>query len=158
MLEIFNNHCINIAGQPLLAKINYNTIDFYKTKNDPYDVKKISSIHHQNIFIDNSNNQKNSILIMKTLGKYIFIGPKIYSFTTSDLIIDFESSEVGHDVRPYATGMKYVYLMLEEVKIPKKCIGSFNPYIWLRHSASIDKEIRKFNTKPLRNLTGIMDP
>ncbi|MEM3063411.1 MAG: hypothetical protein QW303_07705 [Nitrososphaerota archaeon] len=94
---------------------------------------------------------------MKNLGKYIFIGQKIYSFTTPDLIIGFESFDNGNSTRPYAIGMKYVYLMLEEIKIPKKYIGTNNPYIWLRHSTSDKKKIKKFKSKPLRNLSNIED-
>jgi hypothetical protein len=63
----------------------------------------------------------NSILIQITKKQYIEVGYEIYSFETSEEIIDYISPVGNSDVPyPVAYSENYVYFMLDKKYVPKK--------------------------------------
>jgi hypothetical protein len=134
--DIFNDNILKIY-------LNSNIFESNKPKGDniftldnggrPFIVNlddKISTIYKQEIrfeydkmFIDKGKNKNSSVLLKKD-NKYIFVGDKVYEFTTDDKIIDFKSP-IGNSAVPYpvAIGEKNIYFMLDNVYVDKKEIG-----------------------------------
>lgn len=61
----------------------------------------------------------NSILLHIRQNEYIYIGESIKRFKTTDKILEYYSDVGNSDVPyPYAVGAKFIYFMLESVKMP----------------------------------------
>lgn len=112
----------------------------------PCPILKIPS--YEKIFIGESHGDfglGNSILIKIKNNIYIYVGEYIYSFEIDDEIINYESPIGNSDVPyPYAIGDKYVYLMIEQVKINKNDLQTNDPYT---HYYYLKKQ---FNDKDLK--------
>lgn len=139
--------------------------------------KKVLKTNYTNIFIgDNYLEDKfygkkglyagNSIIIQTGIGKYIYVGPEIYSFETQndDEIVKYYSP-VGSLFIPYhiyAVGKKYTYFMEDRQSIPnelldlkKDAYGQFYGYT-IKDNAlkrKINSSKKKFKTKQIHKRT-----
>ncbi|MBN8525489.1 MAG: hypothetical protein J0M02_09145 [Planctomycetes bacterium] len=66
----------------------------------------------------------NSILVQTGARSYVFIGDRIFAFTTPEPVLAYRSPIGNSDVPyPWAEGEEYVYLMVENVVLPRRLIG-----------------------------------
>ena len=122
----------NNGGVPYIVCVG-ETVQVYQfpsdcgeeSRNDTdYYTELVLEIVPEKIFIgidkDNEEYLGNSILLKKSQNRYIYIGHKIYEFTTEDKILEYYSPVGNSDVPyPYAVGEKFMYLMIENVFIDK---------------------------------------
>jgi hypothetical protein len=121
------------GGRPFEVIIGQNLVSIYKwtdldDKEDKVYNKLVKTYKSfEKVFIGKSNVKYakgkffdgNSILLKLSKHKYVFIGQKIYSFTTRDEIKKYISTVGNSDVPyPYAIGTKNVYLMISDVYVP----------------------------------------
>ena len=131
--EIIDNY-----GIPFLVFDYGGNADIYNQHYDEgtnqYEVQgKIMETKYRRIFVgDNELNDPdydlkkgsgrgNTILLQTGKDKYTYIGREIKSFTTKDGdVIQKYYSPVGNNAvpYPYAVGQKYVYLMLDDKRVP----------------------------------------
>ncbi len=120
---------IKIYGEDNYYNENGDIIEDY-----PNLVYEIPSF--ENVFIGKTefkNEYGNSLLVNIKDNKYVFIGGHIHEFDTKDKIIKYFSPVGNNDIPyPYALGEKYIYLMIEYVKVEKHNVvdneNRFEPY------------------------------
>ena len=134
---------LNNGGYKFIVEDYGNKVIIYNIlEDDDYKInngQKIKEIKYQEIFFGKPSpkilldyeiyKKGNSILLQINKGIYIFIGTKIFSFTTNDKekIIKF-ISPIGHSSvpYPYAIGEKYTYLLVENVYLDNSLLDLSN--------------------------------
>lgn len=101
----------------------------------------------------------NSLLVQITNHDYIFIGWEVYSFNTTDVIREYYSPVGNSDVPyPYAVGDQYIYLMIENVYMPKTVLNNYEDFVdpyevyYFFMSKSEQKKIKENNKMTFRIL------
>ena len=85
--------------------------------------------------------------------RYIAIGWVVYSFITSDEIIDFDSI-IGNSWVPYSIGYgkDYIYLLEANVKIPRKNITTKTTNVSDLYNLYYNKTVKASMIKPRKVL------
>ena len=144
--RIFENKEENIfildnGGLPFIVNLNDKKSIIYKQE---------LNYNYKNIFTDTDEN-KNSSVLLELDDKYIFVGTEIYEFTTDDKIIDFKSP-IGNSAVPYpvAIGKKNLYFMLDKVYINKEDLKPSEDYY--KDFYNLDDDIKKHKFKNLKTI------
>lgn len=119
------------GGRPFRVVVDENSIVVYLHYNNKKAVWRQD--HPKHVFVGEDPHSEakdkdagNSVLVKVDEHNYVFIGPTIYSFKTTDEIKSFVSPIGNSDVSyPYAIGTEFVYLLIEDVFFPVK---QFEPY------------------------------
>lgn len=96
----------------------------------------------------------NSVLLLLAEGSYVFVGGEVYSFKTEkgETILDYFSDVGNNDVPyPYAVGENNVYLMIENVFVPKAEVNlKEEVYGQFYGSKALQKGAKKMKRKVLQ--------
>ena len=127
--------------------------DFEETEREL--IREVTEFRDVFIGKDPSNSEAdgNSILIQIKPKTYMFIGESIYTFSPFDQITDFRSPIGNSDVPyPYAVGEKNIYLLIEQVYVPKSSVPEgTDPYKiyygMTKRDATVHKKTHGFRVK-----------
>lgn len=121
------------GGRPFKVIVNHFKITIYrfpqKSQPDYSPVRYTEFVEKYTKFIgywigvdpSNSKFNGNSILIQITKKDYVYVGTRIYSFTTIDEILDYVSFVGNSDVPcPLAYGNTYLYFMTDQKYVDRK--------------------------------------
>ncbi len=144
-------YVVEITPTLCIMKSNHTKKEIYRT---PY----------EHVFLGETGKLKDavyqkgsSILVQQSPTHYVYIGSEIYSFTTKEPILAYESPVGSSQVPyPYAVGEEYTYFMLDKEKVPnqlldhtKDAYGQFYGYTVSKKEAAIEKKKTPFVFKTI---------
>ena len=151
------------GGTPFVVEITSTTVcvERHQTQGN----KEIFETPYEHVFLGEKGRLKDaiyqkgsSILVCIKENHYVYIGSEIYSFTTTEPILFYESPVGSSSVPyPYAVGKEYTYFMLDKEKVPnelldvkKDAYGQFYGYtVSKKEEAAIEKRKTPFARKTI---------
>ena len=119
----FNNYMVSIFTD--LKKAQIYKIPY---RNSPHqEIERLMSFNYVNVFKPNEHTEdyhtrkpnENNFLFEVGDKKYIYVGEKVLTFETNDIIVKYSSEISFNDVKfPYAYGNEKIYFMLHQKYIP----------------------------------------
>jgi len=157
------------GGTPFVVEITPTTVcvERHQTQGNTRSKKnrEIFETPYEHVFLGEKGRLKDaiyqkgsSILVCIKENHYVYIGSEIYSFTTTEPILFYESPVGSSETPyPYAVGDKYTYFMLDKEKVPnelldpkKDAYGQFYGYtVSKKEEAAIEKRKTPFACKTI---------
>lgn len=144
---IFDENVVNVFIGKDIRRDGVHTLVYDSSTN---------MIHDEKVNDDYDRIDGNTILLQLNNGnEYMYIGGEIYTFTTSDNIIDYISPIGNNDVPyPYAIGTQNVYLMIGYKFIDKTKVCCDDPYKDYYDVCNVASGIKYMNEQRNKQLAG----